>query len=95
MVSTPLAGREGRPGLRPWRGPEGHPRAVVWGPGMKWDPSSHSSFFLMIPTPSTSLPTKVLGGRGGLEEEELLLSANENKVRGWVEGQGDGSGTKR
>lgn len=41
----------------------------------------------MIPTPSTSLQTKVLGA-GKWEEAELLVSTNENKVRGWAEGLG-------
>ena len=88
MVSTLLADREGRPGLRPLRGSEGYSWVAGWGPGIPAVTVVNNhwvSLFLWIPTPSTSLQTKVLGGDGG---EELLPSANENKVRGWVEGQG-------
>lgn len=78
--------------MRPLRGSEGHPRVVGWGPGMQRDPSSNFSerplgeSLFNDPHPLNFPPNKGVGGKW--EEAKLLLSANENKVRGWVEGQG-------
>lgn len=67
---------------------------------MKRDPSSQGSKQPLGESLSMGLhplnfpPNKCVEGGGW--GEELLPSANENKVRGWVEGQGnDGSGIKR